>query len=193
MHLPKAWWRFLRAECMVPHMHTRGFRSLLMASEWGYIQAGSQRGGIRSENQMENSKDGPQGQPEKTGGGSELVFPVLTGSCEQLTDSQHLGLTTDGPMLHPARALKRQRWLARTAPERRYVWHPLQPVLHLLRLQEAEWPQLQEQSKSEACQGERQSVQIGRPYGCWSCSEILPWRATPQWRVLGARGAMRRV
>lgn len=188
MHLPKAWWRVLRAECMVPHMHTRGFRSLLMASEWGYIQAGSQRGGVRSENQMENSKEGPQGQPEKTGGGSELVFPILTGSCEQLTDSQYLGLATDRPM--PAHALER---LTRTAPECRYVWHLLHSILHLLQLQEAEWPQLQEQRKSEACQGERRSVQIGWPDGCWSCLEILPWRNTPQWRVLGAWGAMRKV
>lgn len=84
MHLPKAWWGFLRAECMAPHMHTHGFRSLRMASDWGYIQEGSQRAGVRSENQMENSKEGPQGHPEKTGRGSELVFPVLTGSCEQL-------------------------------------------------------------------------------------------------------------
>lgn len=56
MHLPKAWRGFLGAETMVLHMHTQGFRSLLMASEWGYSQRGNQRGGVRSENQMGESK-----------------------------------------------------------------------------------------------------------------------------------------
>lgn len=133
-NLPKAWWGFLGQRvwfltCMP------WFRSLLMASVCEYSQRGNQRGGVRSENQMENPKTGLQGQPGKTWGGSELGFPDLMCGCVQLTHSQHEGANHCSPKAAPSTCPRTAKVVGRNRPPGHVsVWHPLHLILHLLGL-----------------------------------------------------------
>lgn len=187
MHLPKAWWGFLRAESMVPHMHAHCFRSLLMASEWGSRQRGNQRGGVRSENQMENPKAGLRGQPGKTWGGSKPVFPVLIGSCEQLTVSQYLVLTTALPMLRPAYVPKQQRWLAGTAPKQQVYAAPSSANTASTSTARSRVTSASRTKKIRRLPGKEVICPSHLTLGMLKLFRILPGRNTAQWRIVGER------